>query len=135
MTSARSIRGSVAIMAVIDVIALLAFVVAGMSSHHEGTVPAYYLRNAVPLVVSWLGFAALFGTYRRPGFATLWRTWLVAVPIALVVRSMWVGRPSGFRFLTFLAVGMAFTGLFLVLGRGLTALITGRGYPSWRRAR
>ena len=134
MARARQIRGSVAIMAVIDVIALVAFVVAGMSSHDEGTVPAYFFRNAFPLVVSWLVVAALLGTYRSPGFATLWRTWLVAVPIALVVRSVWVGSPSGTRFLTFLAVGMAFTGLFLVVGRGLTTLITGRGYPSRRRA-
>jgi len=85
-------------------------------------------------VVSWLGFAALLGTYHRPGLATLWRTWVVAVPIALVGRSWWVGSPSGTRFLTFLAVGMAFTGLFLLIGRGLSALITGRGYPSRRRA-
>ena len=120
-------------MAFFDVLALVAFVVAGMGSHNEGTVPAYFLRNTVPLVVAWLGFAALLGTYRRPGFATLWRTWVVAVPIALVVRSWWVGSPSGTRFLTFLAVGMAFTGLFLLIGRGLSALITGRGYPSRRR--
>jgi hypothetical protein len=120
-------------MAAIDVLALLTFVVAGMGSHNEGTVLTYFLRNAVPLVVSWLAFSALLGAYRRPGFATLWRTWLVAVPIALVVRSVWVGSPSGARFLTFLAVGMVFTALFLVIGRGLTALITGRGYPSHRR--
>jgi hypothetical protein len=133
MAGTRSFRGSVVVMAAIDVLALLTFVVAGMGSHNEGTVPAYFLRNAVPLVVSWLAFAALLGTYRRVGFKTLWRTWLVAVPVALVVRSVWVGSPTGWRFLTFLLIGLAFTALFLVVGRGLTALITGRGYPSRRR--
>lgn len=133
MAGPRSSRGSVAVMAVVDVLALLTFVVAGLSSHNAGGVPAYFLRNAVPLVVSWLAFAAILGTYRRPGFATLWRTWLVAVPVALVVRSVWVGSPTGTRFLTFLVIGMAFTALFLVVGRGLTAVITGRGYPSRRR--
>ncbi len=117
-------------MAAVDVVALVTFVVAGLNAHNEGNVPQYFLRNAVPLVVSWLGSAILLKTYVRPGFATLWRTWLVSVPIALVVRSVWVGSPSGLRFLTFLAVGLAFTALFLLIGRGLSALITGRGYPS-----
>jgi hypothetical protein len=127
------VRSAVVIMAVIDVGALLLFVVAGLRSHDEVAAPAYVARNAVPLVVSWLVFAALLGTYRRPGFATLWRTWIVAVPIALVVRSAWVGSPTGPRILTFVGVGLAFTGLFLILGRGLGALITGRGYPERRR--
>ena len=76
----------------------------------------------------------VLGTYRRPGFATLWRTWLVAMPVALVIRSVWVGSPTGVAFLTFFAVGMAFTALFLLIGRGVTMLVTGRGYPERRRA-
>jgi len=87
------------------------------------------VRNAIPLTVSWLGFSLLFGTYRRYGLSTLWRTWLVSVPIALVVRSIWVGSPTGLAFATFLVVGLGFTGLFLVVGRGVVALTTGRGYP------
>jgi Protein of unknown function (DUF3054) len=130
MAVSRSSNGSVVVMAAVDVVALVTFVVAGLNAHNEGNVPQYFLRNAVPLVVSWLGFAVLLKTYVRPGFATLWRTWLVSVPLALVVRSLWVGSPSGLRFLTFLAVGLAFTALFLLIGRGLSALITGRGYPS-----
>ena len=133
MSGSRTIRGSIVVAATFDVMALVAFVLAGMGSHNEGTVSAYFLRNAVPLVMSWLAFAALLGTYRRPGFPSLWRTWLVAVPIALVVRSWWVGSPSGLRFLTFLGVGMVFTALFLLIGRGLSALIMGRGSPGWRR--
>ena len=130
----RSARGPIVVMAVVDVLALLAFVVAGVRSHGEGAVVDHFLRNAVPLVVAWLVFAMVLGTYRRPGFATLWRTWLVAVPVALVVRSIWVGSPTGVAFLTFLAVAMAFTALFLAIGRGVTTLVTGRGYPEHRRA-
>jgi len=33
-----------------------------------------------------------------------------------------------------LAVGLAFTLLFLLIGRGLVALVTGRGYPRRRRS-
>ena len=95
MPATRSSRGPVVVMALLDVLALLAFVVAGVRSHGETAVAEHFLRNAVPLVVSWIAFAIVLGTYRRPGFATLWRTWLVAVPIALVVRTVWVGSPTG----------------------------------------
>jgi len=44
-----------------------------------------------------------------------------------------VGSPTGLEFLTFLVVGMGFTALFLIVGRGAVALITGRGYPQQRR--
>ncbi len=131
----RDQRGTVVLFALVDVGALLLFVAAGIRSHHETTALATFLRNAVPLTVSWLGFSLVLGTYRRIGFRTLWRTWLVAVPVALVVRSVWVGSPTGVAFITFLIVGMGFTALFLVMGRGLVVLITGRGYPQRDRRR
>jgi Protein of unknown function (DUF3054) len=129
----RDQRRTSFLLACIDVMALLLFTVAGIRSHHETSAAATFLRNAVPLAVSWMAFAVPLGTYRRFGFPTLWRTWLVAVPVALVARTIWVGSPTGFGFLTFLVVGMGFTALFLVMGRGLAALVTGRGYP--QRAR
>jgi hypothetical protein len=131
----RDQRGSIILFAVVDVGALLLFVAAGIHSHHETTALGTFLRNAIPLTVSWLGFSLALGTYRRLGLRTLWRTWLVAVPVALVVRSVWVGSPTGISFITFLFVGMGFTALFLVMGRGLVALITGRGYPQRDRRR
>jgi len=129
VSSPRHRRGVVVALAVVDIAALQLFVLAGIRSHHETTALTTYVRNAIPLTVSWVGFSFLFGTYRRYGFSTLWRTWLVSVPVALVVRSIWVGSPTGFAFLTFLIVGLGFTGLFLLVARGLVALTTGRGYP------
>lgn len=126
-------RGSIVAMAVVDVTALLLFVAAGLRSHGDGAAVSQFLRNAIPLAVCWLSVAQLLGTYRRPGSATLWRTWLVAVPLALVIRTAWVGSPTGVEFLQFLGVGMVFTGLFLLIGRGAVALFTGRGYPDRRR--
>lgn len=120
-------------LAVADGVALVAFVVIGMRSHHEDALWWVFVRNAVPLLISWFALAALLGTYRRPGFPSLVRTWVVAVPIALVARSIWVGSPTGARFFTFVAVGMAFTLLFLLMGRGAAIVVTGRGYP-WRRS-
>jgi hypothetical protein len=124
----------VPLLVAVDLLALVVFIVTGMRSHHEGAYATVFLRNAIPLLGSWAIFSALLGAYRYPGLGSLLRTWIVAVPIGLVVRSLWVGSPTGVgRFLIFLAVGLAFTLLFLLIGRGLVALATGRGYPQRRR--
>jgi len=124
----------VPLLVAVDLVALVLFVVTGMRSHQEGTYATIFLRNAIPLLGSWVIFASVLGAYRYPGLGSLLRTWIVAVPIALVVRSLWVGSPSHVApFLTFLAVGLSFTLLFLLIGRGLVALVTGRGYPHRRR--
>ena len=125
----------VPLLVAVDLLALVVFVVTGMRSHHEGTYATIFLRNAIPLLGSWAIFSAVLGAYRYPGLGSLLRTWIVAVPVALVVRSLWVGSPTGVgRFLTFLAVGLAFTLLFLLIGRGIVALVTGRGSPERRRS-
>ena len=106
-----------------DLLALVAFVLVGLGSHHEVAGIDLFARNAIPLVLSWCVFARVLRTYRQPGLAPLLRTWLVAVPVALVARSAWVGSPTGGEFLVFLAVGMTFTLLFLLAGRGLVAVV------------
>ena len=73
----------------------------------------------------WFAVAAVTGAYRRPGLRTLLWTWIVAVPAGLVVRTIWVGSPSGVRLLTFLGIGLAFTLLFLLAGRAVVG-VTGR---------
>jgi hypothetical protein len=50
-------------------------------------------------------------------------TWAVAVPAGLLVRTLWVGSPAGVRLVTFLAVGLVFTSILLLIGRGLVRLI------------
>ena len=92
--------------AVADAVALVLFVLVGIRSHHEIGALDAFLRNAVPLEVAWFAVAAVTGAYRRPGSRTLVLTWIVAVPIALVVRTLWVGSPSGLRLLTFLGIGL-----------------------------
>jgi Protein of unknown function (DUF3054) len=112
-----------------DAVALVIFVLAGMRSHHEGGMFEIFLRNAVPLIGVWFVVAALLRTYRIPGLVIVLKTWIVAVPIALVVRSWWVGSPEGLRILVFVGIGLAFTLLFLLVGRAIVALASGRGYP------
>jgi hypothetical protein len=113
----------------VDAFALLAFVIVGIRSHYESGAAATFLRNAVPLLVAWFGAAVVVGTYRRPSTRTLLITWVLAVPVGLVVRSLIIGSPTGSRLVTFLGVGLAFTLLFLLIGRLLARVIGRRVLP------
>lgn len=110
----------------VDLAALAVFVVVGMRSHTEGAKAAIFLRNAVPVGVAWLIGGATFRTYRGPSLRTLTKTWLVAVPVGLAVRTVWVGSPTGARIAVFFAVAMSFTALFLVGGRLLSAFVASK---------
>lgn len=117
-------RGAVWFM-LADAAALVVFVLIGIRGHRVATVEGF-LRNAVPLLAVWFVVAGPAHTYRRPGWRSLLRNWIVAVPVGLLVRTLIVGSPRGGRLLVFLAVGLAFTLVFLVLGR-LLARIGSRG--------
>jgi hypothetical protein len=106
-----------------DAAALIVFVVVGISGHRASTLEGF-LRNAAPLLAAWFLVAWLAHTYRRSGSRSLLRNWIVAVPIGLLVRTLIVGSPKGARILVFIAVGLAFTLLFLVLGRLLARLLS-----------
>ena len=119
---ARPIIGRRALwFAVADGAALIVFVLVGLGGHRVDTLEGF-ARNAVPLVAAWALVAGFARTYRRPGWGSLLRTWIVAVPIGLLARTVIVGSPRGTRILVFVAVGLAFTLLFLVLGRLLARL-------------
>jgi glycopeptide antibiotics resistance protein len=105
-----------------DAAALVAFVVIGLRGHRVGTVEGF-LRTAVPLLGAWFLVAWAARTYHRPGWRSLLRNWIVAVPVGLLVRTVIVGSPRGARILVFVAVGLAFSLLFLVLGRLLARLL------------
>ena len=108
--------------ALVDALALLAFVVVGVIQHDSGSPAGGLLRTAIPLLVSWFLVALLVGTYRRPGWVTALLTWAIAVPVGLTVRSVVRGGPWGSGLLTFGAVALAFTLLFVLGGRLLLVL-------------
>jgi glycopeptide antibiotics resistance protein len=109
--------------ALADAVALVAFVVIGLRGHRSSTMEGF-LGNAVPLLGTWFLVAWPAHTYHRPGWRSLLRNWIVAVPVGLLVRTLIVGSPRGARILVFVAVGLAFTLLFLVLGRLLVRLLS-----------
>lgn len=106
-----------------DLVALPAFVIAGMGSHRTGSELAIFARNAVPVVLAWLIAARLLGTYRPPAFVSMFATWAVAVPIGVIVRSAIAGSLGDDGFWVFLGVALAFTLLFLGVGRALALAI------------
>ena len=109
-------------LAVADALALAAFVLGGVGSHHDTGAVAAFLRNAVPLEIAWFVVGSVAGAYRRPGLRTLVWTWGIGVPLGLLARTLWVGSPAGVRLLTFLGVGLAFTFVLLLAGRALVVL-------------
>ena len=117
------------VLVAVDAFALVAFVLAGIRSHHEVGALDLIARNVIPLGISWLVVSAVVGTYRRPGLRTLLITWVAAVPLGIVARSLWVGSPSGGELLVFVGVASAFTLLFLLVGRWIAASIGRRMLP------
>lgn len=113
----------------LDLTALVVFVLAGMNNHRTGSQLGIFLRNAVPVVVAWVALSLVWRTYRPVTLARLALTWVTAVPSGLLVRTWWVGSPTGGRIVVFLGVGMAFTALFLAIGRGLGTLVGRRLAP------
>jgi hypothetical protein len=111
------------VLASVDALALVAFVLIEMRSHREGSALTIFGRNAVPLLVCWFGAALLFRTYLRPGVVWPFLTWLVSTPIALLVRTALFGSPTGARLALFVAVAMAFTLLFLAVGRAIASAV------------
>ena len=103
--------------ALVDGLALVAFVVVGVIQHDAGSAVRGLLRTGIPLLAAWYLVALLVGTYRRPGWLTALLTWGIAVPIGLVVRSIVRGGPWGHGLLVFGGVALAFTLLFVLGGR------------------
>jgi hypothetical protein len=104
---------------ILDAAALVAFAAIGMLSHDGGFFLAGFVRDALPLLAAWFAVALAVGTYRRPSLRRLILTWAVAVPLAVLVRGVALGRHADAAQAAFLATSMAFTLLFIL---GLRAL-------------
>jgi Protein of unknown function (DUF3054) len=109
-----------------DAVALLVFVAIGTANHDRALTLGELASTAVPLVGAWLGAALAFGLYRRGGIRTLALTWIVAVPAAAVLRSVWRGGPWDERLPIFAGVALVFTALFVLAARALVATTTSR---------
>jgi Protein of unknown function (DUF3054) len=104
---------------VLDAAALVAFAAIGMLSHDGALFLAGFVRDALPLLAAWFAVAMAIGTYRRGSVRRLILTWAIAVPLAVVVRGIALGRHADSMQAAFLAASMAFTLLLIVCFRAL----------------
>jgi glycopeptide antibiotics resistance protein len=111
---------------VVDVLALAAFVLIGMRSHSDAAAVSIFLRNFVPFTGSWLVVAWLVGTYRPPTPIGLIATLLIAIPIGVLLRALWVRSWTAGEVLTFALVALVFATMLIGLGRAISAVLGAR---------
>jgi len=100
------------------------FTVIGLIHHEGGVTAGALLQVVLPIVAVGAVAAWIFGTYRRPGIATLLPAWLVSVPVGLLIRKALFHTPATWHSTAvFLGVAMAFTLLFLLAWRILARFV------------
>jgi Protein of unknown function (DUF3054) len=110
----------------VDVLALAGFVLIGMRSHSDAAAVSIFLRTFVPFTGSWLVVAWLVGTYRPPTPIGLIATLLIAIPIGVLLRALWVRSWSAGEVLTFALVALVFATMLIGLGRAISAVLGAR---------
>jgi hypothetical protein len=124
---ATSRRASSRTLATVDAAALIAFVLVGAANHGEGFDLGALVRTGLPVLAAWFLVGLAVGIYRRRGWVRFLVTWALAIPLGVVARSVIRGGPWGRELLIFGGVAMAFTLLFLLVGRISVWLVAGAG--------
>ena len=93
------------------------FTTIGLLSHRDSFTAYHFLRNFIPLTLSWFLLAVILDTYGRGGAGRVAANWLLAVVAGVAVRTWWVGKPNGRDLWVFLGVALAANGAFLAVWR------------------
>ena len=117
-----ALDGRPRLLAASDLAALVVFAVVGLVSHRGGVSAAGLARDALPLLGAWAAVAIVLRTYSRPGLVRLLGTWALAVPLAVAVRALALGRELDSGQAAFLATSLAFTLVLLLAGRTAVGL-------------
>jgi hypothetical protein len=105
-----------------DALGILTFATVGLLSHD-------HVRDALPVLGGWFAAALVFGAYRNPSTRTLLLTWIVGVPLGILVRALALGRDLDGDQAVFLGISLAFTLLFVLAWRAVLGLLERRrGY-------
>jgi hypothetical protein len=113
-----------ALAAACDAVAVLAFTVVGLLSHHGGVSAGGLARDALPLLAGWFAAAGLLRLYRDPSSGRLVATWACGVTVGVVARALALGHTHVGTEAEFLAVSLAFVLVFVLAARLLAALTT-----------
>src|SRR6476620_11855406 len=99
-----------------DVVAILVFLLFGISSHHEDAV-SRFLTLAVIFVAAWVGTAWAIGTYRPVSNGRLVTNLAIAIPIGVLLRVAVVGSLTAGEICTFALVALLFASIFVGIAR------------------
>ena len=99
-----------------DVVAILVFLLFGISSHHEDALTRF-LTLAVIFVGAWVGTAWAIGTYRPVSNARLIANLAIAIPMGVLLRVAVVGSLTAGQIFTFAIVALVFASIFVGLAR------------------
>jgi DUF3054 family protein len=105
-----------------DVVAILVFLLFGVSSHHEDAVTRF-LTLAVIFEGAWIGTAWAIGTYRPLSNARLAANLAIAIPIGVLLRVAVVGSLTAGEILTFAVVALLFASIFVGLARVVVLML------------
>ncbi|HEY2665652.1 MAG TPA: DUF3054 domain-containing protein [Actinomycetota bacterium] len=103
------------------------FTVIGLMSHNDSFTPYHFLRNFIPLTLSWYLIAVILDTYGKGGALRVAANWLLAVVAGVAVRTWWVGSPNGRDLWVFLTVALVTNGAFLLVWRLAASRLVARG--------
>ena len=69
-----------------DALGIVTFATVGLLSHDHALSMTGYARDALPLLGGWFAAALVFGAYRSPLDADAAATWIVGVPLGVLIR-------------------------------------------------
>lgn len=114
-----------------DAVALTCFVGIGTASHGGLALAGSGAVTLACMLACWFAAAAAFAAHRRGGPVRTVATWAVAVPAAVALRALLLGRPLDSGEAAFLATSLIFSALFVLTARLVAARISRprRGAP------
>ena len=109
-------------LAAADGLAIVAFTIAGILSH-RGSLPLSALtEDTLPLLAGWFAAAAAFQLYTRCTRRSLVLTWMVGIPLGVLVRAAALGRLDEPRQLAFLTTTLIFSIVFVIAARSVVTI-------------
>jgi hypothetical protein len=115
------------LVAAADGVAILAFTIIGVVSHRGALPPSALAEDALPLLGGWFAAALAFHLYGRPTWRAFLLTWVIGIPVGVLVRAAALGRLDEPRQLAFLVTTLVLSLVFVLASRALVAVLSAYG--------
>jgi uncharacterized membrane protein HdeD (DUF308 family) len=113
-------------LALADTVAIVAFTIVGILSHRGSLPLSAVAEDTLPLLAGWFAAAAAFQPYARRTRRSLLLTWIVGIPLGVLVRAAVLGRLDEPRQLAFLATTLILSIVFVTAARAVTGIVASR---------